>query len=56
MAAADEAYYIQAGLNILSGKLYPAFGEAQAGQPYRILYSLLDLASRGSRGLAAYLG
>ena len=33
IVSTDEAYFIQAGLNIASGKLYPAFGEANAGQP-----------------------
>lgn len=55
MAAADEAYYIQAGLNILAGKLYPAFGEAEAGQPLFPLFLSLGLKITNDPVLAGRL-
>ena len=53
IAATDEAYYIQAGLNLLAGKLYPAFGETTAGQPLFPIFLTLGLKWGGDPVLAA---
>ena len=53
IVSTDEAYYIQAGLNILAGKFYPAFGEANAGQPLFPLFLALGFKWGGEPILTA---